>query len=95
MFVFVIIGLMFGGALLGYILRSKKLNFIHSVITGLIWLLLFLLGVEVGDNKAIINGLHKIGFEALLITLFSVAGSILAAWGLWMYVRRNKQEDKL
>lgn len=58
---FIIIGIMLTGMLLGYLLRSKRLTWIHKVITLLIWLLLFLLGIDVGGNEAIVKGLHAIG----------------------------------
>ena len=93
---FIIIGIMLSGMLIGYLLRSKRLTWIHKIITFLIWLLLFLLGIDVGDNKAIMNGLHTLGLEALTITLAAVIGSTLLAWGLWylLYIRnRNKEEN--
>ncbi|MBP6068489.1 LysO family transporter [Bacteroides sp.] len=83
---FIIIGIMLTGMLLGYLLRNKKLSWIHRIITLLIWLLLFLLGIDVGGNEAIINGLGTIGFEAAIITLAAVVGSTLTAWGLWYFI---------
>ena len=80
---FTIIGLMLTGMLLGFLLRKQKLSGIHKVITVLIWLLLFLLGIDVGGNQKIINGLHAIGLEAIVITLAAVLGSVTAAWALW------------
>lgn len=93
---FTIIGIMFTGMLAGYLLRSKRLTWIHKIITLLIWLLLFLLGIDVGANPAIINGLHTIGMEALVLTAAAVAGSVLASWGLWrlLYVRFQKREGR-
>lgn len=90
MFIITIISLMLTGVLLGYAARRKNLRFIQRIITILIWILLFLLGTEVGHNKAIINGLHTIGLEALVITLAGVAGSILASWGLWIYINKKR-----
>ena len=58
---FTIIGIMLTGMLVGYLLRSKRLLWIHKVITLLIWLLLFLLGIDVGGNETIIRILHAIG----------------------------------
>ena len=90
---FVIIGIMLTGMLIGYLLRNKRLSWIHRIITLLIWLLLFLLGIDVGGNAAIIRGLHTIGLEAFIITLAAVIGSTLAAWGLWYLIYiRNKEE---
>lgn len=90
MFIFVIIGLMLCGLLTGYLFRKRKLNFISRVITLLIWILLFLLGTEVGRNQMIIEGLHSLGLEALIITLAAVAGSVLAAWVLWISIPNRK-----
>lgn len=93
---FIIIGIMLTGMLIGYLLRSKRLTWIHKIITFLIWLLLFLLGIDVGGNKAIMNGLHTLGLEALIITLAAVIGSTLLAWGLWylLYIRNRNKEEK-
>lgn len=91
---FTIIGLMLTGMLLGFLLRKQTLSGIHKVITVLIWLLLFLLGIDVGGNQEIINGLHIIGLEAIIITLAAVLGSVTAAWGLWYVLyKRNKEEQ--
>lgn len=79
---FIIIGIMLTGMLLGFLLRNKRLSWIHKIITLLIWVLLFLLGIDVGGNEAIIKGLYTLGLEALIITLAAVTGSILCAWGL-------------
>lgn len=89
---FTIIGLMLTGMLLGFLLRKQKLSGIHKVITVLIWLLLFLLGIDVGGNQKIINGLHTIGLEAIVITLAAVLGSVTAVWALWYVLyKRNKE----
>ena len=87
---------MLTGMLIGYLLRNKRLKWIHKVITVLIWLLLFLLGIDVGGNEAIINGLHSIGLEAAIITLAAVIGSTLFAWALWyfIYERHKKTVQK-
>ena len=85
---FIIIGIMLTGMLLGFLLRNKRLSWIHKIITLLIWVLLFLLGIDVGGNEAIIKGLH---------TLAAVTGSILCAWGLWylLYIRNKGKETEV
>ena len=72
---FIIIGLMLTGILLGYLLRKQNLNKIHTVITLLIWLLLFILGIEVGGNEQIVKGLHTIGLEGVSLTKGGTGGS--------------------
>lgn len=83
---------MISGVTVGYFMRKRKLSFIHRIITLLIWILLFLLGIEVGNNEAIIKGLHTIGIKALILTLATVAGSILGAWGLWLIISKKKMK---
>ena len=93
---FIIIGIMLTGMLIGYLLRSKRLTWIHKIITLLIWVRLFLLGIDVGGNEAIVKGLHTLGIEAAIITLAAVTGSILCAWGLWylLYIRNKRKETE-
>ena len=78
---FIIIGIMLTGMLLGFLLRNKRLSWI---------------GIDVGGNEAIIKGLHTLGLEALIITLAAVTGSILCAWGLWylLYIRNRGKETE-
>ena len=85
-----IIGLMLTGILLGYLLRKRDLKKIHQIITLLIWLLLFILGIEVGSNEQIIKGLHTIGLEAVILTLGGTLGSVIAAWALWRALYKRK-----
>lgn len=91
---FIIIGLMLTGMLLGYLLRKRNLSRIHQVITGLIWLLLFILGIEVGSNEAIVRGLHTLGVEALVLTLGGLLGSVLAAWVLWRWLYKKSEDSE-
>ena len=86
---FVVIGIMLSGIFLGYLFRSVRITWMQKVVTVLIWLLLFLLGVEAGSNESVIKGLPTIGLEALIITIAAVAGSVLCAWGLWKYVSKK------
>ena len=73
----------------GYLLRNKKMSFIGRIITALIWVLLFLLGIEVGSNPRIISGLQTLGLEAIALTL----GSALFAWALWKYVTAKQAKS--
>lgn len=91
MFIFIIVALMLSGVLLGYAAKRRRIHFVRRMITLLIWLLLFLLGVEVGNNRAIIEGLFTLGTEALVITLAAVAGSVLASWLLWKFIVRGRK----
>lgn len=87
---FKIIGIMLTGMLVGYLMRAKDLGWIHRLITLLIWVLLFLLGIEVGGNERIITSLHTLGLEAVVLTLGGTLGSVLAAWALWRVLYDRK-----
>ena len=85
-----IIGQMLTVMMVGYLLRKRDLKKIHQIITLLIWLLLFILGIEVGSNEQIIKGLHTIGLEAVILTLGGTLGSVIAAWALWRALYKRK-----
>lgn len=87
---FTVIGFMFGGMLLGFLLRRHDMTWIHKVITFLIWMLLLILGIEVGGNKRIIEGLGTIGIEAIVMTIAFVSGSCIFAWALWCVLYKRK-----
>ncbi|MBP3669968.1 MAG: LysO family transporter [Bacteroides sp.] len=87
---FTIIGLMLSGMLLGFLLRKRQLSGISRIITILIWLLLFLLGIEVGNNEQIIKGIHTLGLEAFILTIGGLLGSVIAAWALWKILYKKK-----
>lgn len=76
---FVILLFMFIGILSGYLLRKIRIGFINGAILTLIWLLLFLLGVEVGFNDEVIRKFGTLGVEAILIAAMATLGSIVGA----------------
>lgn len=79
-----------GGILTGRLLLGRRLSFAQPLITVIIWTLLFLLGMEAGSDPAVVGGLATLGATAFVLFAFSVAGSILAAWGLWRWIDRRK-----
>lgn len=89
---FTVIGLMLAGMVIGYISRSHRAIWIQKVITILIWVLLLILGIEVGGNQRIIEGFATLGAEAILISLTCTLGSVLAAWLLWKIVYRQAKQ---
>lgn len=91
---FLIIGIMFGGIGIGYLLR--KIAFLQKLNTSIsitIYLLLFLLGISVGNNDTIMNNLGTLGLEAFLIALAATLGSVIAAWVVYRFFFRKKEAD--
>ena len=90
---FIVIACMITGIVVGYLFRHHKLRFIHKFILALIWLLLFLLGYEVGANETVIRQFGTLGFEAFLLAFAGTLGSVIFAGLLWLTVR-NKSVPK-
>lgn len=90
---FIAIGFMVVGGGIGYLLRKKEFKHISKMITGLIWLLLFILGIEVGGNPRIVSGLAAMGVEALMITVAAVIGSAVAALLLWRQIGKKRGHE--
>lgn len=74
-----------------YLNRFPKLLRLNERLTSFaIYLLLFLLGIAVGLNEQVINNLHSLGLQALIITIGSVSGSIFICWLLYRFIFRLK-----
>lgn len=84
---------MLSGIAVGFLLRNRNTKQLSSVTTVLIWLLLFLLGIEVGGNPRIVSGMQTLGVEALLLTIGGSIGTVVLSWLLWVYIY-NKEEKK-
>lgn len=77
---FSIIGMMFTGIIVGYLFR--RVEFLQKVdmTTSLtIFLLLFVLGVSIGSNRLIVDNLGRFGWQAAVLAVLGVAGSLLAS----------------
>ena len=83
----VIILMMALGLAAGFLLRHRRITWVAKVVTALVWLLLLLLGVEVGGNDMIIGNLHRLGLNALIIAALATAGSVAASLLLWCNIK--------
>ena len=83
----VLFAVILGGIVTGRLLQSRHLAFVSRLIAVIIWALLFLLGLEVGSDPAVVGGMATLGRTAFVIFVFSVAGSIGASWLLWRRIR--------
>ena len=73
---------MFLGMIIGYFIRSKKkfVKINDKLTIYAIYLLLFLLGIAMGNNEQIMSNLGSIGLHALLIAIGALLGSVLLAY---------------
>lgn len=91
----VVLILMFLGIGVGWLINKKKkiIKVADKFTTWAIYLLLFLLGISIGQNEKIISNLNTIGLQALLLTLGAVIGSLLTAWFTYNYFFKKKTNN--
>ncbi|MDD6130738.1 MAG: lysine exporter LysO family protein [Prevotellaceae bacterium] len=89
----IVVGLMLSGMCVGRMLRRCPLPHLSRVIILLVWLLLFLLGIEVGMNPHILSSLHSLGLQALWLTLGAVLGSASCARLLWRWAQSPQCQE--
>lgn len=75
------IGCIVGGVPLGYALRNKVkvVRGANRALSGIIYVLLFLMGVSLGSNADLLSRLSELGLRGVLIGLCCAAGSALVA----------------
>ncbi|MGE5458221.1 MAG: LysO family transporter [Methanococcaceae archaeon] len=73
---------MSAGIILGAFIHKKSLliKINDQLISLSIYVLLLLLGISVGLNKTIVQNFGTLGYQALVITLGAVLGSVLFSW---------------
>ncbi len=98
---FIVILFIFLGIALGYTIRTRIASsacksavgaWSARITTWLIWLLLFLLGIEVGSNQQIIASLPTLGVEALVLSVLATLGSCVMAWVLWKTMKGGEKQ---
>ncbi|WP_174591296.1 LysO family transporter [Methanocella conradii] len=57
--------------------KAKRL--ISMAMTGMVFVLILLMGLKTGSNDAVVSSLGVYGAQSLLITLAAIAGSIIFA----------------
>ena len=82
------------GIISGYILKNRTniIRISDKLLTWSIYLLLFLLGISVGSNQDIISNFDKIGFQAIILSIAGVTGSIVIAFFVYKFFFLPKNE---
>ena len=79
----IILTMLFGIAL-GYLFREKKATQkAEKTVFLTILALLFILGLSIGSNDAIINNVFSYGKQAAILASFSFMGSVLMSWFIY------------
>lgn len=87
-----ILAIIFAGIAVGYLLRKRPWTVhIGSGLTIVIMLLLFFLGVSVGNNEQVIRNFGNIGLDAFLLTVGATIGSVVCAWGVYRLFFKHRK----
>ncbi len=88
----IVLGVLTAGILFGWLLRQKFAleKWVNYLILGFIFLLLFVLGLEVGSNEKIVSGLVKLGWIAVLISFSAIFFSVLLSWLIYRLFFKSK-----
>jgi len=85
--------IMFSGIILGFIFRKKR-----TLITASdkfagwsIYLLLFLLGLSIGNNKLVVGNFAKIGLNSLILTISGIFGSVFLSFIAYKFFFKNDE----
>ena len=71
---------MFAGIGAGYVCRRvKAISYSGKGVTVIVWIMLFMLGAEIGMDRNIVGNLSGLGLQSILFAVAGVAGSVLAA----------------
>ncbi len=91
-----ILGIMFVGMAIGYILRNNKIieKITDKAVMLSIYILLFFIGISVGANELIIKNLGRIGETALFLTIGAVIGTVLVSFFVFENFFKNKQKER-
>ncbi|MCD8318339.1 MAG: lysine exporter LysO family protein [Paraprevotella sp.] len=89
---FIVLSVLWGSAVLGYLFRNRTLPGIGRLMTCCVWLLLFLMGLEVGGNHALMQAWSRLGTEAALLTVCTTLGCVLPSAWLWKRIRRTASD---
>lgn len=80
------------GICIGYfnLLPDETTDLAHYLILGGLFVLLFIMGFEIGNNDKILHNLNQIGLEAVLLAGGSIVGSLIMIYVFHSYLGEEK-----
>lgn len=69
---------------------GERFWFCSRFTMGLVYMIIFLMGIRMGTNRKIMNHFADIGFQAFVMTVFCVGGSMLAIFALRKFFKMDK-----
>lgn len=87
---------MLSGVLIGYILRNIRAipALVSKINIYIIFLLLFVMGLSVGSNQQVIQGLGTLGLLGIAISVVSIAGSVFLSWIVYRHLFKKEDDQR-
>lgn len=87
---------MLSGILIGYILRNIRAipTLVSKINIYIIFLLLFVMGLSVGNNPQVIQGLGTLGLLGIAISVVSIAGSVFLSWIVYRHLFKKEDDQQ-
>ena len=87
---------MLSGILIGYILRNIRAipALVSKINIYIIFLLLFVMGLSVGSNPQVIQGLGTLGLLGIAISVVSIAGSVFLSWIVYRHLFKKEDDQR-
>lgn len=89
----IVILIMTAGIVFGYLIQSRErlVMLFNKSTLGVIFLLLFFMGVSVGGNNEVMSNLDTIGLRGLQLAVATILGSVILAWVVYKIVLKNSK----
>lgn len=89
----IVILIMTAGIVFGYLIQSRErlVMLFNKSTLGVIFLLLFFMGVSVGGNNEVMSNLDTIGLRGLQLAVATILGSVILAWVVYKFVLKNSK----
>lgn len=86
--------IMLTGIFTGFLFKKKRslINAADKLAGFSIYLLLFLLGLSIGNNEIIVNNFARIGFTSIVLTLSGITGSVFFSYLAYKFFFMNNEE---
>jgi len=86
--------IMITGIFLGFLFKKKRtlINTADKLAGLSIYLLLFLLGLSIGNNEIIVSNFARIGFTSIILTISGITGSVFFSYLTYKYFFMNNED---
>lgn len=90
--IMILLAFLAGGAVLAKFKLAPRGNIVDAIIRWVLWILLFSMGLRIGNNPVLYANMKTMGMMALATALLTVSGSIAAVFFASLFIPGLKKE---